>query len=276
MKASTVGLITFLSAVSMAGSAGAAVIPGANLGPAVSDEYFGLKVQDNVRTSSVIGTLDISGTAGCASKCVATTGLGGSPFVDLYASQVYDPLAGGGYARAVLWYFVQYNNAPGTYDVVLSASDILDVAPGSFGQTNLAFGRAYDSSSYTFATIDVNATHCANACSGTIGTGVNGGPIGTYAVSMVANAPYLVRLIANISPNDDGSISHAAVDPTFSTTAVGGTFYFSPGVTNVPAVPEPASWAMMIGGMGMVGGMMRRRRPGTSAETGAPAGRATA
>ena len=28
----------------------------------------------------------------------------------------------------------------------------------------------------------------------------------------------------------------------------------------IAAVPEPATWAMMIGGVGMVGGMMRRRR----------------
>lgn len=31
-------------------------------------------------------------------------------------------------------------------------------------------------------------------------------------------------------------------------------------VTTLPGVPEPASWAMMIGGFGMVGGIMRRRR----------------
>ncbi len=30
--------------------------------------------------------------------------------------------------------------------------------------------------------------------------------------------------------------------------------------TPAPGVPEPASWAMMIGGMGVVGGAMRRRR----------------
>ena len=29
---------------------------------------------------------------------------------------------------------------------------------------------------------------------------------------------------------------------------------------NIAAVPEPATWAMMIGGMGVVGGAMRRRR----------------
>ncbi|WP_337658629.1 PEPxxWA-CTERM sorting domain-containing protein [Sphingorhabdus sp. Alg231-15] len=31
-------------------------------------------------------------------------------------------------------------------------------------------------------------------------------------------------------------------------------------LTAVPAVPEPATWAMMIGGFGLVGGAMRRRR----------------
>jgi len=34
-----------------------------------------------------------------------------------------------------------------------------------------------------------------------------------------------------------------------------GTMTFAAGV-----VPEPASWAMMIGGLGLVGGAMRRRR----------------
>ncbi len=28
-----------------------------------------------------------------------------------------------------------------------------------------------------------------------------------------------------------------------------------------PSVPEPASWAMMIAGFGLVGAMVRRRRP---------------
>jgi hypothetical protein len=32
---------------------------------------------------------------------------------------------------------------------------------------------------------------------------------------------------------------------------------------DVGAVPEPATWAMMIGGFGMVGGAMRRRRVST-------------
>ncbi len=40
------------------------------------------------------------------------------------------------------------------------------------------------------------------------------------------------------------------------------TAFTSVGITleSVGAVPEPASWAMMIGGFGLVGGAMRRRR----------------
>ena len=34
------------------------------------------------------------------------------------------------------------------------------------------------------------------------------------------------------------------------------------GVEGAPAVPEPATWAMMIGGFGMIGGAMRRRTRG--------------
>jgi hypothetical protein len=37
---------------------------------------------------------------------------------------------------------------------------------------------------------------------------------------------------------------------------------------NVAAVPEPATWAMMIGGFGMVGGAMRRRRVSTKVSFG--------
>ncbi|MBT2186736.1 PEP-CTERM sorting domain-containing protein [Sphingobium sp. H33] len=34
---------------------------------------------------------------------------------------------------------------------------------------------------------------------------------------------------------------------------------FAPNNANLTAVPEPASWALMIGGLALAGGMMRRR-----------------
>lgn len=37
------------------------------------------------------------------------------------------------------------------------------------------------------------------------------------------------------------------------------------GLLDLPAVPEPASWALMIGGLGLAGAALRRRRPVVSA-----------
>lgn len=40
----------------------------------------------------------------------------------------------------------------------------------------------------------------------------------------------------------------------------GAILYSTGAATNVPGVPEPASWAMMLGGFGMVGGALRSSR----------------
>ena len=40
----------------------------------------------------------------------------------------------------------------------------------------------------------------------------------------------------------------------------GAVLYATGAATNVPGVPEPASWAMMLGGFGLVGGALRSSR----------------
>jgi hypothetical protein len=52
---------------------------------------------------------------------------------------------------------------------------------------------------------------------------------------------------------DDGSV---APDGVWNSGSI--TFTYTP--SGAGAVPEPATWAMMIGGFGMVGGAMRRRQ----------------
>lgn len=42
--------------------------------------------------------------------------------------------------------------------------------------------------------------------------------------------------------------------------AINGAVTMINNSVSVPSVPEPASWAMMLGGFGMIGGAMRRRR----------------
>jgi Protein of unknown function (DUF642)/PEP-CTERM motif len=56
----------------------------------------------------------------------------------------------------------------------------------------------------------------------------------------------------------DDTITLASLDPQNSNA---GVFFDNVSVSG-PAVPEPASWALMIGGFGMAGAMLRRRRAG--------------
>lgn len=48
---------------------------------------------------------------------------------------------------------------------------------------------------------------------------------------------------------------------TFTNGSVSGVVLYS---TGTPSVPEPASWAMLIAGMGIVGASMRRRKTAVS------------
>ena len=63
----------------------------------------------------------------------------------------------------------------------------------------------------------------------------------------------------------DGDLSGADTAGAFYDGNGGGASlqFTSTHLTIRPAAaPEPASWAMMLGGFGLVGGMMRRRRKG--------------
>jgi len=51
------------------------------------------------------------------------------------------------------------------------------------------------------------------------------------------------------------------IDPDFLAENPGYSLVFSPGIGNTPvsAAPEPSSWLLMILGLGVVGGLLRRR-----------------
>lgn len=57
-------------------------------------------------------------------------------------------------------------------------------------------------------------------------------------------------------------VSTRALDSICTTNTICDTNFRFTGFTPMGAVPEPATWAMMIGGFGMVGGAMRQRRRG--------------
>jgi hypothetical protein len=124
-----------------------------------------------------------------------------------------------------------------------------------------------------FFPLDVTFT-LANGTQRTISTGVsfffqtgnNGNPTAQQGLLQIGN-------LGNAATNGLGFSSFAVYNEYFfsgrpnAPTFLTGTFNVStvPNnapdnyVVNVSAVPEPATWAMMIAGFGLVGGAMRRR-----------------
>lgn len=72
-----------------------------------------------------------------------------------------------------------------------------------------------------------------------------------------ANVNYLNPGARGLENNDQFNIAGNRLNIDFRASSPGD---FVRVLTVAPSVPEPASWAMMIGGFGLVGGAMRRRR----------------
>ncbi len=114
----------------------------------------------------------------------------------------------------------------------------------------------------------------------TIGCAGSGGDAneleGTLNVSTFAGTQYTVNIYAEVFATALGQSTFASasvdpyiyIDPSFADAAK-YSVAVSEGVANVypalAAVPEPASWAMMIAGLGLAGGMLRRRATATFA-----------
>ena len=88
--------------------------------------------------------------------------------------------------------------------------------------------------------------------------------IGAAEIS-ISGAKLNLRLERSLFPSTGADISQMGFNLWPRITGIGRTDFvsdFAPGDRNFLAspTPEPATWAMMIGGFGLVGGAMRRRR----------------
>jgi hypothetical protein len=245
-----------------AGAAHAAVVV---LPDAGSYEYFGLNFAVNIVQSTKVGVLDYTGGPGCGGVCTAATVLGKDPSTSLQVDEVTFDNTSGGFAEAQLFYGVEYvNPTPGTYAVTLHASDGFSgfaSDANARGQAYIAFGSPVSDPSdpHAFQTIDYQDTDCVHGCATGVANYTAPAPIpSNIPVQMVANTPYLLEMWVTIDPFPSGVQLGAQVDPTFTTSAKGGHFIFSPGVTG-GAVPEPAVWTMMLAGIAALGGRLRRK-----------------
>jgi hypothetical protein len=243
------------------------VPPGTVLPDAVSYEYFGLNYAANVSTSTAVGTLNYGGRPGCAGNCTAATTLGADPSVALSVAELPYNGASGGFSQARLFYYVEYDNSvAGDYLVEMAAHDILPsgIAPGSeaSAQAYLALGRAaepFDASHPRFLSFLVAETDCANRCQQGVGNYLSPSAFpAVIPLEMTANVPYLVELDVWIYADSIGTQYDASIDPTFSTSATGGRFAFSPGVRS--AVPEPGGVSATLAGVLALVAVAARRR----------------
>ncbi len=75
-----------------------------------------------------------------------------------------------------------------------------------------------------------------------------------------ANVNYVSVALRGLEAADSFNIVGNRLNVNFRASSPGDYIRV---LTAAPAVPEPATWAMMIGGFGLVGGAMRRRRKAT-------------
>jgi hypothetical protein len=148
---------------------------------------------------------------------------------------------------------------------------------------NSGFYPGSDDGDDVFLTTDnrLDTITLANFSAGVFGIG--GNFFGSDLFGFSTAAPFITLTVTD----SDGTTTETILNPTTGsfrgfvstgglsslTVNVGDTIGVWPSVDNLTlggaldtpgAVPEPASWAMMISGFGLVGGAMRRRRTSVS------------
>jgi hypothetical protein len=236
-------------------------------GSAHAVSYFGYASADNFDAYNRLQDTD-SGTTGAPAayavnvdgneaSAVTTAANGGSAYVFSRSVETYSAPAGftiSGGAGA---------DAKVSYQVMLSGPATLNVVPVHVVAHGYVNGAASTRASSSFV---VNYDNGGSLASLIAGVNLYGASGNTFTFDQVANfkvnAVYDVYLAVDTSSGGPGSgaaWSEAFVDPSFTIDdpALAALYHFE----GIPAVPEPATWALAMAGLGVVLGVRRRRAP---------------
>jgi hypothetical protein len=263
--------------------AGASTVPLSQFGDNYSVTNINLSHNptEYVTTQSTPGKL-VVGDPSSSQYSVITAN--GSPKVTAAASVITG--VGGTITSATLTYFFeiipdlgQGALTPVTADLnaVGQLSGSTTSAPSSFASINAANVTAEIDIAHAFEEIaeaqyDYVCVLSDNDCSQTTDSStsnvtVNLGTTSTFSggfdlknmpLALVTDHPYQLDMNASISMGDFPGVATASVDPMI-TVPLGYSLLLSPGIS-AGGVPEPATWATILVGLGMVGGLARRRR----------------
>jgi hypothetical protein len=111
--------------------------------------------------------------------------------------------------------------------------------------STVAWGSLQGAWNQALALNNITESSLGKLFTGTVNLASNGGANQTYSIKGAGNLWMIGASLANPDCNTDGFKLGALT------------------VNSVAAVPEPATWAMMLVGFGMVGGAARYRRRGT-------------
>jgi hypothetical protein len=247
------------------------------LPPAEAQMKISLVYGQTPATLDVIGVLNQSSSLGCGGLCTATTMLGTNPSETLQLDQTVVPgKLSGNFEEAELAYFIEVNGPPaGTpLNVVLHASQDFSnniESEGGNAQVAIFIGPATTPPNFSLQGMGVAAypnlyqdTYCISYCVSSLANFRDPSPMpADQPLVLDAETPYVVEVLDELGANTHvaphGAQLSASIDPTFTTSTPGVTFSYSAGVTgSLPVgVPEPATWSMMLIGVGALGGLLR-------------------
>jgi hypothetical protein len=195
-------------------------------------------------------------TAGAASAATFDIGVVGAPFsyAQFNGGSSFTPFTQGCALRPDLPNCFEGPEGAGAAQVVYEAG-VLVAHPGVSGTTAVLF-TAPTSSNYLF---DVVATLLNPGGSNGVGAAGYISPFGAFSLGLLDSGNTTLPInggpIFLTAGQTVGLIFDSNGSNSNDSVSLAGT---------ISSVPEPASWAMMIGGIGVAGGALRRRKANVS------------